>query len=149
MKHTLWIPIIFPSLNALIEARRISKGRWNKYTDIKKRLGEQIQTIARLGGFGPVTDPAYYTYLHFEQNRQRDPSNFASSVQKLVEDGLQGKSIEEGVAFIPGDGWKHVLGFQHWWNLSKDSPGVFLIAADRLFTHEEALQIFRSRLNRA
>ena len=131
--HTLWIPGVLPGLNEIIEARRITRGRWNKYTDMKRAIGEEIQLLARAQKFGPITEPAYYTYLHLEKDRRRDPSNFTAGGQKLIEDGLQG-----GVgrtAYIPGDGWKHVLGSQHHWRVDERGSGVFLVVSDAVKEH--------------
>ena len=140
MSHTLWIPITFPSLNELLR----KSGHWRKTA-----LSKQIQAIALLSKFKAVEKPAYYTYLHMEPNKRRDPGNFAASAQKVIEDGLHGRDIENGLAFIPGDGWGHILGFAHHWNLDPVDPGVLLIVGDRLYDHPEALQIHRSRANPA
>ena len=141
MSHTLWIPIVFPGMNDIIELRGKRRGKWDKWSQTKATLSDQIGLLAKRQDL-EIEGPAYFTYLHFEPNRRRDPSNFTSAAQKIIEDALQKAGI------LQGDGWRDVLGFRHWWQVSRD-PGVFLVVADRSYCDSEALQIFRSRVNSA
>jgi len=140
--NTLWIPGKLPGLNEIIRARS-SRGNGVAYTSMKKALTKEISDLAKYGRLKPMAS-AYFTYLHFERTRQRDPSNFCSGVSKFVEDGLVHAKV------LGNDGWRHILGFTHWWDVSKTKPGVFVVMNDcQLVPPEDALAIFRSKGNPA
>lgn len=122
----LWVPGAVPSLNELFEARGRSglnrRGRYyDGYNGIKQLWTERVVVVARTQRLTPV-DEAWLTYLFFEESQRRDPSNFAGSGMKLIEDGLRKAGI------LPNDGWRHVLGFALYWVVDKKTPGtaVFL-----------------------
>lgn len=149
--ETLWIPGQLPGLNDILLKTKQRRGKGTAYSAMKAALTDEIQHLAVSQGFLPVKGPAWFTYLHMEGARNRDPSNFASAAQKVIEDGLQGsrKIPTWHRPYISGDGWKYVSGFIHYWNLSPE-PGVFVIVhPDHIFSHDDALTIFRGRENKA
>lgn len=120
----LWVPGKFPTLNELLEARsRFGKrvgptGRsWNEYNEIKRTWQHRVALCARAQYIKPVPH-AYFTYLFFEENMRRNPSNVVSAAVKIIEDALQKAGI------IPNDGWPEVLGFSAYWELDPKRPGV-------------------------
>jgi len=119
----LWIPGRFPGLNELLAARgqRDRVTGWVGYNDIKKQWQHRVVLLARAQHLVPV-ESAYFTYLIYEPNKKRDPSNVSMGVIKIIEDALQKAEV------IPNDGWKAVLGFQAHWEVDLKSPGcaVFL-----------------------
>jgi len=134
-------------MNQILLATKQRRGKGTAYSLHKKEMTREIQLLALAQRFPEVETPAWFTYLHFERKRTRDPSNFAMGAQKVIEDGLQGGPCD--TPYLRGDGWKHVLGFIHYWNLSSE-PGVFLaVCEDKPFTHEEVLAVYRSRRNKA
>ena len=121
----IWIPGPVPSLNELLAARgTVVKGRgryFDRYNSIKQQWKERVAMMARSQRLQPV-DAAWFTYIFFEPHKRRDPSNVIAAGVKLIEDGLQKADI------IGNDGWRHVLGYAHYWDVDKLNPGttVFL-----------------------
>jgi hypothetical protein len=123
----LWIPGKFPTLNEVLDARtRFSrvesdKKRWNEYTAIKRGWEHHIGWLVRAQHLEPVKS-AFFTYVFFEENKRRNPSNVVAVGIKIIEDALQKAGI------IKNDGWSEVLGFAAYWDLDPKNPGtaVFL-----------------------
>lgn len=120
----LWVPGVFPNLNELIDARTQLGARapgtfkrHSDYSDLKRDWAHRVVLCARSQRIKPVP-AAYFTYLLYEPNKRRNPSNVAAAVVKIIEDALQAAGI------IANDGWREVLGFSSYWELDKGDPGV-------------------------
>jgi hypothetical protein len=125
-------------MNEILEARgkirRIKDQvvRHDGYNDMKRSWTHTITLLARSQRFQPV-EYGCFTYLWFEPNRKRDPSNFTAGGRKIVEDALQ----EAGL--LAGDGWKHVLDIRDLWLVSEDAPGLVLFVGEKTLSYEEAV----------
>ena len=137
--ETLWIPGRLPGLNEIIEARGSASGKANAWASMKKKLQGTIALLARAHGVGRWT-AAHFAYVHFEPNRMRDPSNFCSGAQKVVEDALQKAKL------IPNDGWRQVLSFQHLWHVS-DDPGTMVVLSDEMMDRAQIESAARGVMN--
>lgn len=129
----LWIPGPLPGMNEIIDARMRSSWqpnqrgrRWNAYSDMKKMWGERIGLLAQSQRFRPIEN-GFFTYLCYEKDRHRDPSNLVAGAVKLIEDALKDTQL------LPNDGWAQVLGYVGHWHVQPSMPGV------TLFVHEEML----------
>lgn len=109
-----------PGLNEIIAA---SKAHPKKYAAMKKAVGAKVILAAHIAKV-PSMQRVHMSYQHFEPNRRRDPSNFCSGAQKMIEDAL----IKVGV--IPNDGWNNIASFDHRWQVSKNKPGVCVFIAE-------------------
>ena len=150
-----WLPERVPSRNELDDMRirtatRFSnkKGRnvrWNAYSDFKRKFHGRVAIHAKAQGIEPAPEPAVFTYVFFEPDRRRDPSNFTSSGQKLIEDALQQCGV------LAGDGWKHVAGFRHYWSHveHKSHAGCGVFIARYLIPEEKAAIAAASALREA
>ncbi len=134
----LYIPGRLPGLNEILDARmeRDTSGRytkkWNAYSDMKESWTGHISIIAAHQKFLAV-EGGFFTYVWWEPNKMRDPSNFTAGGRKLIEDALQGCNR------LRGDGWKHVKGFTDCWFVDKHDPFVCVfVHPQRVLTDEEA-----------
>ena len=115
----LWIPERMASRNELdsmrgkvrtVFSRKSGRRvRCNAYSDFKSRFHGRVALYCKQQKMEPAPVPAFFTYVFFEPDRKRDPSNFTGSGQKLVEDALTACGV------LDGDGWRHVRGFCHFW----------------------------------
>jgi hypothetical protein len=113
----LWVPGPLPGLNEIIEARMIRKGKWNAYADMKAKNTGMVKMLA-LRSKLPKIDRAHFSYLLYEPNMKRDPSNVLGGAMKFIEDGL----VAAGV--LANDGWNQVISLQSQWFCDKNRPGV-------------------------
>lgn len=94
--------------------------RGNKYAaaKIKGDAEALIQWSARaqLGGW-KTEKPVYIRYRWIEKNRRHDKDNVAFA-KKFVQDAL----VKAGV--LPGDGWKHIVGFEDAFGIDAKNPRV-------------------------
>ncbi len=114
-------------MNDIIDAcQRKDKGSFGRrthqnsgYQAMKRTWGERIGLCCGQQGFAPV-GPSHFLYVHYEPQRRRDPSNFCSGAQKLIEDGMQKAGV------LKNDGWKDILSFRHLWTVRAPKPGVMV-----------------------
>lgn len=134
----LWIPGPLPGLNEVIDAKsrvygRKGAARSDGYAKLKARWTADIKVHILRQAFRPVDAPAYFTYLHVEHARRRDPSNFVAGARKIVEDALKTSGM------IPNDGWEHVKGFRDFWTLNALRPGCLVVVGAELEPEEQML----------
>ena len=141
MVNRLWVPGPLPGMNDIIEDNRIARrGRrkdgkaalFTKYGEVKKRWNSYITTQVQAQRFRRIDKPSHFTFLCYEQNRQRDPDNFCAGARKVILDALQAAKTLEN------DGWKEVLGLHEYWEVRKDKPGVVLYVTSGHMTREQA-----------
>lgn len=89
------------------------------YASLKRMWHTRIALCAAQQGF-KLVGPSHFLYVHYEIARKRDPSNFCSGAQKLIEDGLQAAFV------LKNDGWKDILSFRHLWTVRTPKPGVMV-----------------------
>lgn len=143
--HRLWIPGPLPGLNEILEARilegvRRARGKtgWTSgtYSEMKRKWGDMIRNLAEAYETPLYPEGAHLTYLIFEPNRRRDPSNVRCGAVKLIEDGLQ----EAGV--LRNDGWKDVLDSREHLEVDPVAPGVAVfLRTDRVLEKHEAMEM--------
>lgn len=153
----LWIPERLLGLNEVLDLRlcvfglnsmKIQGGKLNAsrlpnaWTKEKAKIEKRIGGYALEQGFH-VEGPSYFNYLFLENDRRRDPTNFASAAHKVIEDALQSTRDSDSVPLLAGDGWKHVLGYVDFWKVAERTPGVALaITKDRRMSEVEADVLF-------
>ena len=112
-RQTLFVPGPILGLNEMLLAR--GRGHYS-YNSKKQQLEERIyylcweQKVARF-------DRAWFWFEWLEPNRRRDKDNVAAG-KKFILDGLV-KAWR-----LPGDGWKHVIGWRETFAVDRDNPGV-------------------------
>lgn len=99
--------------------RRHGKVAGTAYSQLKRDYAERVILCARTQRFQKI-ESGYFTYVFYEQDRRRDPSNVAAGGIKIVEDALRVAGL------LTNDGWKHVLGFVAYWQVRREAPGVAL-----------------------
>jgi hypothetical protein len=112
--QVLTIPHILPGLNDILRMRGRGHYAWNAK---KQALEEEIYWLCREQGV-VWQERAHFTFRWKEPNRRRDPDNVAAGGRKIILDGLV------KARRLPGDGWKHVVGWRDEFVVDKDSPGV-------------------------
>lgn len=117
MIQKLWLPIVFPSLNELIDAAKGYNGRGKEYSSVKDTLTNQVALLTRVAHLQPVTC-AKLSFRWVMRDRKIDPDNYVAAGRKVVLDGLVVAKI------LPGDGWKHLTpGWSDTWEVGS-KPGV-------------------------
>jgi hypothetical protein len=113
LRAELWIPGRLCGLNELMLDRSV------RIRDKKKaRLAIMALCFAaRL----PRFERAYIDFEWVEPNKRRDPDGFTSGGRKVILDALQHALV------LPGDGWRHVLGFTDTWRCDPTAPGVLVV----------------------
>lgn len=113
MRAELWIPGRLVGLNELMLDRsaRIHN---------KKRSRVTIMAICFTARI-PTFEQAYLDFEWVEPNKRRDPDGFTSGGRKVILDALQHAKV------LPGDGWRHVLGFTDTWRCDPAAPGVRVV----------------------
>ena len=93
--------------------------RRNRYAGSKLKCLDQATVTGAIyaAGLCPVARPVRLKYLWIEPNAKRDKDNIAAA-QKVVQDAL----VEVGI--LPGDGWRHVIGFDHDFAVDKQNPRI-------------------------
>lgn len=144
----LFIPGPLPGLNELLGARGSVGGfipgtakRVNSYGELKRKWTAEVQAQAMIARLRQgAIPPAHFTFLHYEQDKLRDPDNFCGGAQKLLLDALKDAKL------MKNDGWRDVLGIRHHWvvvppTAEKRQPvGVMLFAAVQTLELEQALE---------
>ena len=114
MKQTFTIPIIFPSLNEIIES---SKTHWSKYSKPKKGYTEIVASFTRQQ-LKPVRKyPVEITCHWICKDRRQDPDNVSAGVKFLL-DGL----VKAGI--IKNDGFNEIKSIHHTFEVDKQNVGV-------------------------
>lgn len=115
MTQHLWIGGQLPGLNEYTKANRA-----NKYcgASLKKQAEATIAAHVRAAGLIPCKAAVKLLYTWYEPTKRRDLDNI-SFAQKFVQDAL----VTAGV--LAGDGWKHIAGFEHRFEVSH-TPGVMV-----------------------
>ncbi len=113
MRSELWIPGRLCGLNELM-LDRTARIRG------KKSARMAIMAVCFAARI-PRYEQAYVDFEWVEPNKRRDPDNFSSAGRKQVLDALQHAGV------IPGDGWRHILGFTDTWRCDPANPGVRVV----------------------
>lgn len=114
MQHKLIIPGQLPGLNDYSNAER---GHWSKGAVLKKQTEELVGWHILQQLKVRFNRPVRLDYLWIEPNKRRDLDNIAAA-QKFVQDAL----VKHGV--LGGDGWAHIKGFTHNFDVDKDNPRI-------------------------
>lgn len=112
----LWIPGPLPGLNEHIAATNRNRYAGNS---LKSKWTKRVMFAAceaKLDGM--MLSPVIISFKWVERNMRRDPDNIRFAA-KYACDGLVHARV------IPGDGWKHILGFQDTWEVGP-WPGVMV-----------------------
>jgi hypothetical protein len=107
-----FVPGPLPGLNDYISTG--SRFTYNKH---KKDWQCVIAYHIRRARINPVLCAAFRFTWH-EQNRRRNPDNFAAIGKKFIFDAL----VQCGV--LPNDGWNEIVGWEDRWLVNVDRPGV-------------------------
>lgn len=136
----LFIPGPLPGINDYLRARSMGgvvkhRGvrRGNDYQKLKKQWEGTIRLLCTQARIRQLP-PCCYTFLFYEQDRQRNPDNIAS-FSKFFFDAL----VMKPQPIIPNDGWKEILDFKPWWVVEPRHVGVTVYAASRIFEKSEAI----------
>lgn len=106
------IPIRLPGLNEYV-----NQNRRNRFAGAKMKADTEAMLIGYITAQRPPThDRVRIVFRWREINTRRDLDNVAFA-KKFLLDAL----VKAGV--IPGDGWRHVVGFEDHFEVSKQ-PGV-------------------------
>lgn len=118
MIQQLFIPGPLPGLNEIMAANLKRRGKWNAYDMMKRAWGSTIVTLIQQANLTPV-DSCFLTFTWYEPTKKRDPDN-VSVGKKFILDSL----VMAGI--LKNDGWKQVQGFEDFWYVSKQQPGVMV-----------------------
>ena len=114
MKQTFTIPIIFPSLNEIIES---SKTHWSKYSKPKKGYTEIVASFARQQ-LKPVMKYPMEIHCHWRvKNQRKDPDGLSAGC-KFILDGL----VKAGI--LKNDGFNEIKSIHHTFEVDKQNVGV-------------------------
>ena len=93
--------------------------RGNRYgaNNLKHQNENRIISAIIEQSVKPVKQPVWLRYTWYEATRRRDHDNVAFA-QKFVQDALVKAFVLEG------DGWAHVTGFAHRFDVDKSNPRV-------------------------
>lgn len=127
----------FPTLNDLLRQHGASP---HAYNATKKRCQNAVAAAVRQYKL-PAFKSASIKYELLERDKRRDPSNVAAVAIKFIEDALV------GMAVLPGDGWKHVVGFEVTWAL-ESFQGVYVTIEGEV-CDEPRERIFKRKLEEA
>lgn len=130
----LWIRGRLPGLNEILDARMVRRGRWNRYSELKRTWANQVALQARVQRTVPIAAGAF-TYLFVEPDRRRDPSNIAAGGVKLIEDALQAAGLLEG------DGWSVVRDLRCHWMVDRARVGVLVVVGDDVLGKREMQEL--------
>lgn len=114
----LWIDGLMPSLNELLGAKRLQRGRSDRYGKLKHAWHDRVRVACLAARVAPVFRPVLLRFEWREINQRRDPDNIVGAGQKLVLDGLVCARI------LPGDGQRWIRGLEHVWRIDAARPGV-------------------------
>ena len=122
----------------MVEGIRRKQGKhgWveGTYTEMKRSWGRLVRQMAE-GYSLPLREEVYMTYLIFEPNRRRDPSNVRAGAVKIIEDGLKGCALSN-------DGWRNILDSREFLAVDKEAPGVAVFLSDeRVLERDEAMEM--------
>lgn len=135
---SLFIPGPLPGTNEILAARgkvaRAREGshkRGDGYNDLKREWTTVVQALAMQARLRPRCIPAaHFTFMHFELDQRRDPDNFCGGAQKILLDALKCAEL------IENDGWRHVLGLQHYWTCRQAENGRQMVGVHLFATPE-------------
>lgn len=113
--QTLVIPRTLPGLNEILNAKGSGS---HAYNQMKREIEEEIYYLCQAQDIRPV-ERAEFRFVWMEKDRRRDPDNIVAA-RKFILDGLV------AARRLPGDGWKHVIGFRDEWRVCKNFVGVFV-----------------------
>lgn len=118
MTQSLWIPIVFPGMNEIVDAAKSGHGRGNGYSRLKAQWGGVVWSYAKSVRLHPAAR-AGVAFEWREKDRRRDLDNIAAA-SKFILDGLVKAKV------LPGDGWRHVIGLEHRFTVDAQKPGVLV-----------------------
>ena len=131
-EQTLFVPGPILGLNEMLLAR--GRGHY-AYNAKKKKIEEEIYYLCLEQGITYVTQ-AWFLFEWIEPNKRRDPDNVAAG-RKFIFDGLV------KARRLPGDGWKHVIGWLDTFAIDKEKPGVRV----QIFKENPVIHIERGDAN--
>lgn len=107
IRQELHIPHRLPGMNDIIAWSRSSKGKWNRYSTEKKKIGKEIIALSIQQKLVKVSRPVdiIFHWHELEKGKMRDKDNIASG-KKFLLDGL----VKAGI--LGDDDWKHVNDFR-------------------------------------
>ena len=111
----LWIPGVLPGLNEMLALMNRNR---HQYNSVKKKIQAEIVYRCMEQGIKPV-ESASFLFTWVEKGRRRDPDNIVAGRKFILDALVSGK-------YLPGDGWRYVLGFEDQWEVRRDEPGVYV-----------------------
>lgn len=118
MKQSFFVPGTLPGLNEIIAAAKVRRGPWNQYSDMKRKLTQEILVVIFKAKLQPM-DSCFVTFTWGTPNRKRDLDNIACG-KKFVLDALVKANI------IGNDNWRYLHGFKDLFKVDKHFPGVLV-----------------------
>lgn len=120
----LWIDGPLPSLNELLGAKRLRRGRSDRYGKLKHAWHERVMLACLAARLAPAVQPVLLHFEWRELDQRRDPDNIVGAGQKLVLDALVRARI------LRGDGQRWIRGLAHAWRVDAARPGVEVTIAE-------------------
>ena len=109
--------VVHGMLVSLNEAIASAKTHWSAYASIKKRLTNQVCTLAMAQRIEPFDTPVVIRMTLYPHNRKTDPDNLLIN-SKWVLDGL----VAAGV--LADDGPKQIAGLEFKFDVERVNPRV-------------------------
>jgi Holliday junction resolvase RusA-like endonuclease len=112
-----------PSLNQIIDAAKVRRGRWSRYAELKQVYQSVCKVDLKRAKLQPILGPVSLIFVWMEPNQKQDPDNIIAG-QKFVLDALVALKI------LKNDGWKDIRSITHEWAVDKKRPGVIVVIHD-------------------
>lgn len=119
MKQYLHIPNRLPGLNDILAAARITKGRWNKYANMKKQYGLELCLLIKQQELQPIHSMIDIEFHWYEKSKKRDKDNIAAG-KKFILDAL----VDSGI--LGGDDWRYINSFSDYFHIDSDRVEVII-----------------------
>lgn len=117
--QSFFIGTALPSLNDVIDAAKIRKGKWSLYHEMKVMYESMIKADIKAAKLKPMQGQVSITFHWIERNKKRDIDNVAAG-KKFVLDALVAMHI------LHTDSRFQVIGFHDTFSVDKHKPGVMV-----------------------
>ena len=114
--YKITIPGELPTLNDIIEAAKLGRGRYQPYNIMKQEHTNHIAWICK-SKIKEKLDRIDVNIKWISPNRRKDKDNIMAGT-KFILDGL----VRGGT--IANDGWKQIGAINHDWGIDKDNPRI-------------------------
>lgn len=124
MSYKITVPGTFASLNDLLYASKISKGKWNKANSMKQKDQTYIIPHIRKAIRRSLKAPITLHYTFYCRDAKRDKDNIASYFTKIFQDSL----VESGV--LHDDGWKYIKSYKYDFEIDREYPRIEVVITE-------------------